>query len=590
MARYSDEWLQELLSRNDIVDVLSEYLTLKKKGSNYWASCPWHSEKNPSFCVNPQKQFYHCFSCKKSGTVITFLMDHERMSFQEAVETLAERAGMEVPAAQQDRDYQKKKEYRKRLHGMMRDAALYYHGLLQAPEGKHALEYVTQRGILGQMNKFGLGYAKNSFDGVRSYLRQKGYTDKELLDAGLVRQNEKGRIYDFFRDRVIFPIQDAFGNVIAFGGRVMGEGEPKYLNTNETLLFNKRKNLYALNLVRKVRNLKRILLVEGYMDVVALASAGVKTAVASLGTALTPDQAKLLKRYVDGVYICYDGDDAGQNASLKAVDILAGQKLAVSVMVIPGGMDPDEFVKAKGVEAFYALAKKAMPGTAFKLHMLKKQFDMENGEEVVEYATQAVKQIGRLDNEIEKERYVRLVAKETGISEHALFAQMGRPAEQKRYNMPEKEIDLNQTDVDNEARLIDLLMASPASLPNIRGLSADVFQNEDYRKIFLYLEEQIKKGILPTYAEILSVFREEAQKISEKLMNVETPEGIGGREDYAELLLSRMEISRLKQRSRELLEQASRTEDRMARQELLAELSALNGEIHELENKQRVTH
>ena len=580
MARFSEEWLQELLNKNDVLDVIGAYVPLVRRGNNYWANCPWHHEKNPSFSVNQQKQMFYCFSCKKGGSVINFIMENEKLSYQEAVAFLAERVGMELPEEQDNQAYQKNKAYKKRLYAMMRDAALYFHGLLKTKEGEAALAYLKRRGVENQIQSFGLGYAPDRYDALKKHLEEKGYNVKEMLDAGLVRQRE-GHTYDVFRGRVMFPIQNAFGDVIAFGGRIMAEGEPKYLNSQETLLFNKRYHLYALNLVKKRRNLKRILLVEGYMDVVALAGAGVQTAVASLGTSLTREQAKLIKRYVDGVYLCYDGDQAGLNAALKGVDILAKEGLDVQVMVIPEGMDPDEFIKKNGVKAFYALAKQAFGATAFKLWHMKKDYDLTNPDQTVQYATKAIELLAKLENDLEKERYLRQLSKETGLSQESLQAQLSRSSGENRYNLPVKETNLIKMESSFEAQLLSLLMENPQLIQELPGLEESLFDNILYRKIFFYIDNQIKKGILPTYAEIISVFSQDGQIDLAALMEPECPKGVG-KAAYARLLVRKRIQEQKREDLKRLLKAAEQAENAELRMELLKRASDLNRQIREL--------
>ena len=377
MARFTDEWLQELLNKNDIVDVIGGYLPLSKRGANYWAKCPWHNETRPSFSVTPSKQMFYCFSCRKGGSVINFIMEYEKVSYREAVQKLAERVGMQMPESSYDPNYKKNEAHKLRLKQLMVDTAHYFHDNLKKPAGQSGLSYLNQRGIISQVNKFGLGYALPEFDDLVKFLKKKGYTVKEMLDSGVAKQ--KGpRLYDTFRDRVMFPILDVTGSVIAFGGRIISEGDPKYLNSPETALFNKRKNLYNLFRVKKERDLKAIILAEGYMDIVSLAAAGINVAVASLGTALSDDQARLIKRFVSKVYLNYDGDDPGIKAALRACDILQKSGLSVFVIRLPEGMDPDELIKKYGVKKYYEYVKSAVPAFEFKLNMLKRNFDLNS--------------------------------------------------------------------------------------------------------------------------------------------------------------------------------------------------------------------
>ncbi len=506
MARFSEEWLARLLEKSDIVDVINEYVPLKRKGTNLWANCPWHAEKNPSFSVSPSKQMFYCFSCKRGGGVINFIMEHEKLSYLEAVTLLADRVGMEMPEAQEDTGYQQRKEYRKRLYTLMRDLALHYHHNLKSPDGKAGLEYIKKRKIAGQIGPYGLGFALDSYDDAYQYLLGKGYTLKEMLDAGVVRQKE-GRVYDFFRNRAMFPIQSHFGDVIAFGGRVMDDSNPKYLNSGETYIFNKRYHLYALNQVKKQRNLNHIILMEGYMDVVALAGIGVRNAVASLGTAFTKEQAKLLKKFVNTVYLCYDGDDAGQNAMDRAIPILQAEDLTVLAIEMPDSMDPDDYAKAYGPEGFAKLKAAALSAMEFQLKRLQKNYDMQNADQVVAYATAAVERIAALDNELEKERYIRLLSAQTGLSNQSLQAQMGRRPDAGMYNLPEDEQNLVKTEIDDESRLFYLLLESPKLAEKIEDAEGGLFQSPVYQRTFLYMKEQIKEEFCLLVPKLYPCFR-----------------------------------------------------------------------------------
>lgn len=581
MARFSEEWLARLLEKSDIVDVINEYVPLKRKGANLWANCPWHAEKNPSFSVSPSKQMFYCFSCKRGGGVINFIMEHEKLSYVEAVTLLADRAGMELPEAQEDTGYQQRKEYRKRLYGMMRELALHYHQNLKTPEGKIGLEYLEKRKILAQVNSYGLGFALDRYDDAYQFLSKKGYTQKEMLDAGIIRQRD-GRVYDFFRNRAIFPIQNHFGDVIAFGGRVMDDSNPKYLNSGETYLFNKRYHLYALNQVKKQRNLSNIILMEGYMDVVALAGIGVKNAVASLGTALTKEQAKLLKKFVNTVYLCYDGDDAGQNASDRAIPILQAEGLTVLVIEMPDGMDPDDYAKAYGPEGFAKAKSAALSAMEFQLKRLQLQYDMQNADQIVAYATAAVAQIGKLENELEKERYLRLLAGQTGLSIQSLQMQMGRKAEEILHNFPEDEQNLVKTEIDDESKLFYLLLESPKLAEQFANApqEQEIFQNQTYQKILSYMKEQIKRGILPTYAEIISVFPEDSAILG-KAMEVKMPIGVGA-EDYAETLLKKIRIARLEENKQQLQHKMLQAQNAAERAAAMREIGQINQQLHKM--------
>lgn len=421
---FPSAWLDELLHKNDIVSVVSEYVELKPKGRKLWACCPLHGEKTPSFSVSPDKQLFYCFGCHAGGTVIQFLMDMERLTFYEAVQQLAARANMELPNEINDRELQKQRAYKKRLLEANRDAARYYcRCFLDPTVGESARAYAAKRGLNADIvTRFGIGYAPDTWDSLMKHLKSLNYTEKELVDAGLlVKNNERGTVYDTFRNRLIFPIQNITGSVLGFGARVMGDEKPKYINTGDTPVYNKRNNLYGLNL-HKNDKLSDLIMVEGYMDVIGLYKAGVTNAVASLGTALTQQQAHLLKRYVEKVYIAYDGDAAGQNAMVRGLDILKSEGLEVRVITFPDNLDPDEYVQVYGKDGFDRLKENALSLNAFKIEAMARNYDLNDENARERFARNACAFVASLQP-IEQERYYRLIAKKTGYALEALEAQ-----------------------------------------------------------------------------------------------------------------------------------------------------------------------
>ncbi|MDO4573395.1 MAG: DNA primase, partial [Clostridia bacterium] len=413
----------ELLAKNDIVSVLSSYMELRPKGRRLWGLCPLHGEKTASFSVSPDKQLFYCFGCHAGGSVIQFIMDMERLSFPEAVRFLAERAGMAMPEETDDAELRRRRAYRERLYEATRRAARFYMERLLSEEGREARAYLARRRITGEsVKRFGIGCAPEGWDRLLRHMTDAGFSERELLDAGLLVKNpQSGRVYDAYRNRLIFPIVGTNGRVLGFGARTLGDDKPKYINTGDTPLYNKRNNLYGLYLMKGER-LSDLVIVEGYTDVIGLYEAGVRNAVASLGTALTVQQARLIKRYVDTVYIAYDGDAAGQNATIRGLDILRDEGLAVRVVVFPGGQDPDEFIRAQGKEAFDALRDNALSLQAFKLESMAGGYalDTENGREA--YAMAACRFIAGLQP-IERDRYYQQLARKTGYPVEALKAQ-----------------------------------------------------------------------------------------------------------------------------------------------------------------------
>ena len=421
-GRYPPQWLDELRARADIVKVIGSYVTLKKNGHRYVGLCPFHNETAPSFSVDEQKQVYHCFGCKAGGSVIQFVMDIERLSFPEAVAFLADQLHMPLPEMQNDPAYEKRRTLKERIYLANRTAARMYHQLLWQPESSAILHYLQQRGLSDAViRRFGIGAAPPSAQ-VGHQLMEEGFTEEELIQAGLMLRRE-GRTFDMFRNRAMFPIIDTYGNVLGFGGRAMGDAMPKYLNTSDTPAFNKRYTVFAANLLRKARGLTRVILVEGYMDVVALSQFGVEGVAATLGTALTPEQARLLHRFAPEVHIAYDGDRAGQKAILRGLEVLEGENVPVRVLDFPGGLDPDEFIRQEGLEAFQAL--KPISAVTYRMRREKERHDVSTEEGRIEYAKACAAILRGVKEPVELENHLRHLSVETGFSKEVLMQQIG---------------------------------------------------------------------------------------------------------------------------------------------------------------------
>ena len=421
-GRYPPQWLDELRARADIVKVIGSYVTLKKNGHRYVGLCPFHNETAPSFSVDEQKQVYHCFGCKAGGSVIQFVMDIERLSFPEAVAFLADQLHMPLPEMQNDPAYEKRRTLKERIYLANRTAARMYHQLLWQPESSAILHYLQQRGLSDAViRRFGIGAAPPSAQ-VGHRLMEEGFTEEELVQAGLMLRRE-GRTFDMFRNRAMFPIIETYGNVLGFGGRAMGDAMPKYLNTSDTPAFNKRYTVFAANLLRKAKGLTRVILVEGYMDVVALSQFGVEGVAATLGTALTPEQARLLHRFAPEVYIAYDGDRAGQKAILRGLEVLEGENVPVRVLDFPGGLDPDEFIRQEGLEAFQAL--KPISAVTYRMRREKERHDVSTEEGRIEYAKACAAILRGVKEPVELENHLRHLSVETGFSKEVLMQQIG---------------------------------------------------------------------------------------------------------------------------------------------------------------------
>lgn len=445
MAKFSESWMDELLRKNDIVSVVSDYVLLSQAGRNMKGLCPFHNEKTPSFSVSPEKNVYHCFGCKAGGGVIQFIMDIEKLQYYEAVEFLARRVSMEIPQDVDDEKLKLERAKKERLYNICKEAALFFHKQLLTPDGENARQYLKKRLVNARTaTRFGLGYAPDTWDALSNHLLEKGYKEQDIVDCNLAYFKKSGKgIIDAYRNKVIFPIISVTGRILAFGARTMDPNErPKYKNSSETPIYSKGNNLYALNLA-KTDKLSDIIMVEGYMDVIRLHQSGITNAVASLGTALTVNQARLIKRFVDTVYIAYDGDFAGQNATLKSLDILAAEGLTVRIITIPNGLDPDDFVSANGGEAFLQLKDNAASLNEFKLKFIASASDLktDNGRE--EFAKKACSFVATLPP-VERPRFCRYIAKRTGLSVESVTAQCELSVSDGKNIIPTKRNNINK--------------------------------------------------------------------------------------------------------------------------------------------------
>ncbi len=483
-GRLPDSFFDDLRSRLDIVDVVSGYVQLKQKGRRYWGLCPFHHEKTPSFSVDPDAQMYYCFGCHEGGTAIHFVMGQEHLEFMEAVTLLAERVHLPMPDRVETGHDAPSRELKERLHLANQAAAKYFHQLLYEPEGAAVLSYLHKRGLDDPaIRRFGLGASPDTRGALQQALNEQGFTDDELLKCGLIGQKD-GRTYDMFRGRAMFPIINAQGRVLGFGGRAMGDAQPKYLNTSDTPVFNKRQGLYAMNMVRKETPLKRMILVEGYMDTVSLRKAGATGVVATLGTALTPEQAKLIKRYATEVLVCYDGDSAGQKAILRALDIFDEiAEIRARVLVFPDGLDPDDFVRMHGLDGFERL--KPLSATEYRMLRAKDDHDLTDEQGRMDYAIQCCQFLRKLKNPVEIEAHLQRLIADTGFDRDALVAQLGmeRLLPEKRAAariVPKKRADAASEFEKPERKL--LLLMSRKLIPD-SAVSLDDFETELYKDI-----------------------------------------------------------------------------------------------------------
>lgn len=519
---YPEELVEEVRQRNDIVDVISSYVKLVKRGSNYMGLCPFHGEKTPSFCVNRQKQMYHCFGCGAGGNVFTFIMEYENYTFVEAMKYLAQRAGVQLPETEYSEEAKRTRDLRTRLLEINKQAGKYYYYQLRSPRGVQAMEYLKKRGLSDKtIQSFGLGYSNKFGNDLYRYLKKQGYEDSLLKESGLITMDEQKGAYDKFWNRVMFPIMDVNNRIIGFGGRVMGEGTPKYLNSPETRLFDKSRNLYGLNLARLSRK-RNMIICEGYMDVIALHQAGFHNAVASLGTAFTGLQANLLKRYTDEVLVTYDSDDAGTKAALRAIPILKEAGLSARIVDMQPYKDPDEFIKALGAEEFEQRLENAKNSFYFEIEVLERGYDLNDPEQKTRFFNEVAKRLTDFKEEIERNNYIEAIDRRYHIGFENLRRLVNRygsqllgTAEPRKPREGRKE----EEGIDKTRKLLlTWLIDEPSLFPKIKGIiTEDDFRGEIYHEVAQMLFSQYEKEGTVTPAKIISYFesKEEQKQVAE---------------------------------------------------------------------------
>ena len=521
MVRYSDELLDEIKSKNDIVDIVSQYVVLKRAGRNYMGLCPFHKEKSGSFCVSPDKQIFHCFGCGVGGNVFHFISKIENLNFKESVEMLANRAGVELPVSSNSAEDDKRERLKSRVYEVNKCAAEFYHENLYKPTAKPGQEYVKKRHLDNKTLKaFKIGYS-GRFNELYTELKSKGFTEEEILASCLVNKNPDGKFIDRFRNRLMFPIFDTHERVIAFGGRVLDDSKPKYINSPEDIVYSKGRHLFAFNIARKY-NSKTIIMVEGYMDAVSLHQRGIHNAVASLGTALTEAQGRLLRRSCEKVIIGYDADGAGQAATLRGLEILQNLGCDIRILQIEGAKDPDEFVVKYGPERFQMYVDKAISLVEFKVKMLKKSLDLDNVNDKIKFLNEVAKIVARVENSMEREVYVDKISLEYKVSKDAIYAEINKllyansRTEQKleKKVVPVKNISIQQdeqpVDVKTkrlESLVIYLLINYPdKSFERLKKLiDNNVIKIERNKAIINKLYEEHEKGILDLFEDEITV-------------------------------------------------------------------------------------
>lgn len=530
---FSEQLISEIIERNDIVDVISEYMTLKKSGTNYKCLCPFHSEKSPSFSVSSVKQIFNCFGCGVGGNVISFIQRMERLEFVEAVKFLADRAGIEIDDSKSEQELNKLNLY-KSLYKLNQETARYFYTNLN--KAATPMSYLLGRGLNeSTIKSFGLGFAPDAWSSLLYHFKQKGYSEELMIRAGLITKSEKSRgYYDKFRNRVMFPIIDLKGNVIAFGGRVMDDSKPKYLNSPETPIFNKGENIYGLNFVKKQQNIENIIVVEGYMDAISLHQYGVTNAVASLGTAFTENQAKLLKRFSNEIIIAYDSDIAGQAATLKGLAILEKEGCTVKVLTIPSGKDPDEFIRKEGANAFRERIMKSISLIEYKIENAKKGLNIENIQDRIKFTKEFSMLLKNIESNVEIEAYIKKYSNTMRVSEEAIYAELNRLKEKHKSgnnkieidNSKVKEAKPNNVEATAEIYLLNICMYNTEKAKNIFDtLSPESFTVNINREIAQIIVNKLKEGKNLNAGEIISKLDStEKQNKAAKILSYELPE------------------------------------------------------------------
>lgn len=532
MARYPEDFLEKIKSKTDIVELIGNYVQVQRKGRDYWACCPFHHEKTPSFQIRADQQYYRCFGCQKYGNIFSFIMEYDKVGFNEAVEILAKRAGLEVPELVFDPEAKARKELIEKIYDINRETARFYYGNIFKEEGQPAREYFAKRGLDSKIvNVFGMGYSTD-FHSLPEALLKKGYDKKTLLEAGVVSQGKSGELIDFFGGRIIIPIIGGNGKVLGFTGRVLVPKPDfaKYKNTSTTLVFNKRKNLFGINLFKKFRqgDTRAMILVEGHMDVISLYQAGIQNAVASMGTSLTIEQCREIKRYADVVYVSFDGDSAGQHATLRGLDMLKNEGLDVKVVCLTDNLDPDDYVRKYGKDGYMKLLDEALPLIDYKLKKVEEGYNLDSADEKIKYAKAAIDVLSELDT-VEKGVYAKAVAEKSGLKQDVIIKQTEQAGnEQKTTGVTEgtpKSVDNEPTDMLKAAEIFvvsSLIFGKPY---------VDIYSFAELKKCFAdekllavieyFMKYIVEKNELPKAGDVFDIVEDE-KLASELVDNVET--------------------------------------------------------------------
>lgn len=585
MARYSDEIIDDVRQSNDIVDVISQYVRLKRSGRNYFGLCPFHNEKSPSFSVSPEKQIFHCFGCGVGGNVFTFLTKIEGINFVEAVQLLAERANIQLPTLENNVD-SAKEALKTKVYKVNEFTAKYYHENLYRPESKMAQEYIKKRKLSNEtLKSFQIGFS-GKFDELYKELKKQGFEDREILESGLVNKNERGQCIDRYRNRLMFPICDVRGRVIAFGGRVLDDSKPKYINSPENVVYSKGRHLYGLNVAKKYDIKKRLLIVEGYMDVVSLHQRDIHNVVASLGTALTQQQGYLLRNNTEQIILSYDSDEAGQTAKVRAMEILQNMGCDIRVLQMEGAKDPDEYVIKYGNARFQNLVDKAISVIEFKVKILRQSLNLDSTNDKIKFLNEIAKLIAKIDNSMEREVYIEKIAKEYDVSKEAIYAEVNKltykeNVDEKILNKAKpviKHLEKTNEDTVSEAvkrrenTILAILLSGDVNIYQIikQNIKIEDFKYDIDHKIARKLYEEFENGNSNINSIIDNLSEEEQNHIT---MIMAEDYGIDDVEKAIDDIIQTYEKDKLNERKLEILELLENPTEENQKKELEKELN-----------------
>ena len=586
MARYSDEIIDEVRQNNDIVDIISQYVHLKRSGRNYFGLCPFHNEKSPSFSVSPEKQIFHCFGCGVGGNVFTFLTKIEGINFVEAIQMLADRANIQLPTLENNQD-SAREILKAKVYKVNEFTANFYHENLYKPQAKEAQEYIKKRKLTNDTLKaFKIGFS-GKFDELYQELKKQGFEEREILESGLVNKNERGQFIDRYRNRLMFPICDVRGRVIAFGGRVLDDSKPKYINSPENVVYSKGRHLFGLNVAKKYDIKKKLLIVEGYMDVISLHQRGIHNVVASLGTALTQQQGYLLRNSTEQIILSYDSDEAGQTAKLRAMEILQNMGCDIRVLQMEGAKDPDEFVIKYGNARFQNVIDKAISVIEFKVKILRQELNLDSTNDKIKFLNEIAKLISKIDNNMEREIYIEKISKEYDVSKEAIYAEVNKltykdtkdakilekakPVIKKHAN---KDNNVSEIIKKTENTILSILLSGDLNIYQIikQNIPAEEFKYEIDNKIAKKVYEEFEKGNSNINAIIDNLEEEEQNHIT---MIMAEDYGIEDIEKAIDDIIQSYEKEKLTDRKYEILELLENEEKQDEKKDLERELNEI---------------